>query len=218
MNSIKIDLHSHSISSKDGGITLSEYKHTIRSGLLDFIAITDHDQIDYALTIHKKLGDSIIVGEEVSTTQGEIIGLYLSKIIPAGMSAMDTVRAIKAQNGIVYIPHPFETVRKGITKQTLDEIATFVDIIEAHNGRAFFQNKGPEAVVWARLNGVSKSASSDAHGRKGIGTTYTAIAFAPTQQNLVSQLQKGRLYVDRPPLSSLLYPKYNRIRAKLKRK
>lgn len=213
----KIDLHTHSAGSPDGGISHAQYKSILSSGQLDFVAITDHDHIEDALALQALLGEKIIVGEEISTTQGEIIGLYLKTLVAPGMSAMDTAVAIKSQGGLVYIPHPFETVRHGITKSTLDNIATLVDIVETHNGRAFFQNKGPAAVVWTRLNNTAVAASSDAHGLKGVGTSFTALAQPPTAKNLVEQLRTAHLHVQRPPLSSLLYPKYHRLRAKLKR-
>jgi predicted metal-dependent phosphoesterase TrpH len=215
---IKIDLHTHSIGSPDGGIKPAEYKSLLESAALNYIAVTDHDTIDLAVTLRSELGENIIVGQEITTSQGELIGLFLTTAVPKGLSAKETALAIRKQNGLVYVPHPFETVRKGVTKQVLDTIAEHVDIVEVHNGRAFMQNKGPQAVIWARLHSKAVAASSDAHGKKGIGTCFTTIQSVPTAQNLVSQLNKGHMNVARPPLSSLLYPKYNRLHGKIKRK
>jgi hypothetical protein len=212
---IRIDLHTHSNGSPDGGIHIHEYKKILDESVLDCIAITDHDAIDQAVMIQKQLGDRIIVGQEISTQDGEIIGLFLTQKINPGLNAKDTATAIKAQGGLVYIPHPFETVRKGISKVTLDSIANEVDIIEVHNGRAVFQNKGPQAITWARLHNVIGAASSDAHGFKGLGTTYTSIAKMPSRKTLITLLQKARLTTKRPPLLSLLYPKINRLRGKI---
>ena len=212
---IRLDLHTHSTGSPDGGIRLEEYKKLLDDKDLDVIAITDHDSIEQAVAIQKQLGERIIVGEEITTKDGEIIGLYLTQKIAPGLSAKDTVAAIKAQGGIVYIPHPFETVRKGLRSETLDAIADAVDIIEVHNGRAVFQNKGPQALTWARLHNVIGVASSDAHGVKGMGKTYTSISEIPTQTTFLSLLQKARLTTNRPPLLSLFYPKLHRLRARI---
>ncbi len=208
----KVDLHTHSVASRDGGITSAQYRQIIEDGSLDFIAITDHNKIDQAIELHKALGDCIIVGEEINAYEGEIIGLFLNERVPRDMSALETAQAIKKQGGLVYIPHPFETVRRGIPKSTLEQIIDMVDIIEVFNGRAVFQNKGPEATTMARLNNKPGAASSDAHGVKGLSTAYSQIKHKPTINNLAQQLLTAHLTMNRPPLKTLLYPKANRIR------
>lgn len=213
----KVDLHTHSSTSPDGGITPEEYKKALDSGLLDAIAVTDHNSVDMALLLHKQLGDTIIVGEEIMTTHGEIIGLFLTERVPAGLSPHDTVKHIKDQGGLVYIPHPFETIRKGILPQTLEGIADFVDIIEVCNGRAFLQNRSAQAVVWARLNSKDSAASSDAHGYKGLGRTYSDLPEMPTRTNLLQILDKSVLRTGHPSLQALLYPKYHRLRKRIRR-
>jgi len=213
----KVDLHTHSYGSSDGGLKLSDYQALLTTNKLDYIAITDHDRIDIAQEINASLGHKIIVGQEITTREGEIIGLFLSSAIAPKLSARETALAIKDQGALVYIPHPFETVRKGITRSTLDGIADLVDIVEVHNGRAVFQNKGPEATVWARLHNKVGAASSDAHGIRGVGTSYTTITDVPSARSLAKLLEKGHLDVKHPPILSLLYPKYHRLRDKLKK-
>ncbi len=209
---IKLDLHTHSQASADGGITAAQYRRVLETGRLDCIAVTDHNTADFALKLHRELGAAIIVGEEIMTTGGEIIGLFLSKTIPGGQSPADTVRAIRQQGGLVYIPHPFETVRSGLSAETLETIADKVDIVEVHNGRAWLQNRGPQALTWATVHRKARAAASDSHGYRALGTTFTEIGQLPTASNLVELLSSARLRTDRPPLYSLLYPKYNRLR------
>ena len=214
---IKIDLHTHSVGSPDGGITLEEYSRLLDDKVLDMIAVTDHDSIDQALAIQNKLGPRIIIGEEITSLEGEIIGLFLNQKIEPGLSAIKTVQAIKSQGGLVYIPHPFETVRKGITQSVIDSISDEIDIVEVYNGRAVFQNKGPQALTWARLHNKIGAASSDAHGLKGIGTTYSSVESVPTKESFLEVLKTVRLTTKRPPLLSLFCPKYTRFRAKIKK-
>lgn len=209
---IKVDFHTHSVKSRDGAITAEQYTDVIENGTLDYVAITDHNHISFAVELQKTLGEKIIVGEEINALEGEIIGLFLTEKIPRDLPAKEVVQRIKSQGGLVYVPHPFETVRRGISMQTLTSIMDSVDIIEAFNGRAFFQNRGPEATKIARLHNKAIAASSDAHGAKGLGTTFTSIAEPPSAANLVSQLQTGKLATKRPPLKTLLYPKANRVR------
>lgn len=213
----KIDLHTHSVASPDGGITAEQYAHALSKGLLDIIAVTDHNQIDFAVGLQKQLGDKIIVGEEIMTTMGEIVGLYLSERVVPGLSPQETIRQIKEQNGLVYIPHPFESVRRGLHPAILEELVDHLDIIEVCNGRAWVQNRGAQAVIWAKLNHVVGAASSDAHGPRGLGRTYTRVKTLPGREDLPSALLHGVPETERPSVRSLLYPKYHRLRKKIKR-
>ena len=214
---IKIDLHTHSVGSPDGGITIKEYSRLLDDKVLDMIAVTDHDSIEQALAIQNKLGPRIIIGEEITSLEGEIIGLFLKQKVEPGLSALQTVQAIKSQGGLVYIPHPFETVRKGITQSVIESISDEIDIVEVYNGRAVFQNKGPQALTWARLHNKIGAASSDAHGLKGVGTTYSSVESVPAKESFLEVLKTARLTTKRPPLLSLFYPKYNRFRDKIKK-
>jgi predicted metal-dependent phosphoesterase TrpH len=208
---MRVDLHTHSIASPDGALTEADYTKMLNGGL-DVVAVTDHNTISFAEELHHKLGNNIIIGEEITTLEGEIIGLYLTRAVKAGMSAVATATAIKEQGGLVYIPHPFETVRKGITLETLDAIAGMVDIVETNNGRAIFQNKSKQAAFWAAAHGVPGAASSDSHGRHGWGKTYSVLAGAPSQKTLPSLLMQATHKVGKPGVRGILYPKFNRIR------
>lgn len=213
----KVDLHTHSVASSDGGITSTQYKQMLETRQLDFIAVTDHNRIDFAQELHKALGKQIIVGEEIDTLEGEVIGLYLTQSIPKGMTAKMTMRAIRDQGGLVYVPHPFETMRHGLSENTLSELIALIDIIEVFNGRALFQNRGPRAATFARLHNKPGAASSDAHGVKGLGTVYSTLVKVPTRDNLATLLSGATYLTRRPPLKTLLYPKANRIRKRIRK-
>lgn len=212
----KVDLHTHSIASPDGSLTETDYRRMLDGGKLDFIAVTDHNTISYAQGLHEKIGHQIIVGEEITTREGEIIGLYLERVVKPGLSAAETVAEIKKQGGLVYIPHPFETLRKALTLDTLNAIAKEVDIVETHNGRAFFQNKTKQVEAWAFEHHLPGAASSDAHGWHGWGGTYTLVDQALTRGNMLAQLAQATFKVSRPGLRSIMYPKFNRIRRRRK--
>lgn len=211
----KIDLHTHSTASRDGGISLSQYEALLSKGTLDCVAVTDHNKIENALALQRKLGDIVIVGEEIMSTAGEIIGLYLIERIKPGLSPLETVKTIKDQGGLVYIPHAFETLRKGLGSGVLEELIEFIDIVEVCNGRSILQNRHSQAVVWAKLNRISGAASSDAHGLQAIGNTYTQLMECPNRGNLAELLSTGVPHIQRPSMRSLLYPKYHRLRKKI---
>lgn len=211
----KIDLHTHSAASPDGGLRAVDYQRMLGRGGLDFVAVTDHDSISFAQQLQAELGEKIIVGEEVTAREGEIIGLFLKEVIPAGLSIAETAAKIYEQSGLVYIPHPFETVRKGITAEVLDGIVDQVDIVEVYNGRAIFQNKGQQAKAWAEAHQKSTAASSDAHGCIGWGRTYSMIDKKPTRENLAKLLSQAAYQTGTVGLRGALYPKSNRLQKKL---
>lgn len=214
---LKADFHTHSVASPDGGITAEAYRQILDSGKLDYIAITDHNRVDFALQMHQELGDKLIVGEEVMTSQGELIGLFLTKLVEPGQTARATAEAIRAQGGVVYLPHPFETLRHGVQADVLDAMPELVDVVEVHNGRALLQNRSSQALTWATLHKKPGAASSDAHGLLGVGHTYTVVGQALTQDTVGSVLTQAQLITARPPLWSLTYPKLNRLKNALRR-
>jgi predicted metal-dependent phosphoesterase TrpH len=212
------DLHTHSIASYDGGITLKQYKKCLEAGALNYIAITDHNRIDFALRAQNQLGEKIIVGEEIMTNQGEVIGLYLKKVIPPGLELLEAIELIKEQKGLVYAPHPFETIRKGVQEEDLLKVIDKVDIIEAFNGRAFAQNNSEKVLVFAKGHNLPCAASSDAHGLKGLSKTYMALSNVPTAENLTRLITSGKITYTKPGFRAILYPSYNKLLKTVRRK
>lgn len=211
----KVDLHSHSIISHDGGISAEEYERMLTTGKLDVIAITDHNETSFARIMQKKHGDKIIIGEEITTTDGEIIGLYLQDTIPAHLNAVETVKRIKDQGGLVYIPHPFEIYRKGIQSVSLDLIKDEVDIVEVFNGRGIFRGKPKDALSFANLHQKSQAASGDAHCVRGMGYTYSIVKEFPEHKTLKQLLVRPELSKKYAPAYTLLCPLVNKIKNKI---
>lgn len=210
----KIDLHTHSYGSPDGALTARDYRKMLETGKLDYIAITDHNTVDTAKQIQSELGElgrRIIIGEEITTQQGELIGLFLTETVPRDLSAEEAASRVKEQGGLLYVPHPFETVRSGITEVELNKIIVQVDIIETYNGRAVFQDKGDLAEAWAAKHVTGRAASSDAHGTYGWGRTFSNIESTPSAQNLAGQL-RGAKQERRRVGFGILYPKLNRFK------
>lgn len=216
---MKIDLHTHSISSKDGGLTEKDYEKLISSKQLDIIAITDHNKVDFAIKMQEKFPNNIIVGEEIMTSEGEIIGLFLEHIIPAGLSPHETVTIIKERGGLVYIPHPFERVRSGLSDEVMQSIISDIDIVELANGRTI-QNKTQTAQKWlAGREPIVAASSSDAHSLSGTGRTYTTIEDLEdlNADSLLKALAGAQLEYAKPPLSAFLAPKINSIKRPFRR-
>jgi len=211
----KADLHTHSIISYDGGLNAAGYEKALSAELLDCIAITDHNEISFARILQKKWGDQIIVGEEITTKEGEIIGLYLSETIEPGLSALETVKRIRLQNGLVVIPHPFEKMRKGIAPHVLEEIVEYVDILEVFNGRGRGRGKANQAADFAQKHHLIMTANSDAHGYGGLGYTYSNVPSMPNRSNLIELLATNNLHKVYAPFYTYFYPIFNKIKNKI---
>ena len=161
---LKCDLHLHSFHSPDGNMSLDTIVHTCLRRGINCIALTDHNRMSNALALQRLAPFRVIAGEEIKTTEGEIIGLFLTDEIPRGMSPGATVEAIRQQGGVVYIPHPFDRIRKSVLRTgALMEILAEVDVIETYNSRISFPGDVATAFRFAEAHGKLKGAGSDAH-------------------------------------------------------
>lgn len=184
----KMELHIHTSSSNDSLLTMIPLFLMCKLKNIDCIAITDHNVIANAKTFapfFQKHGIRVVVGEEIMTTKGEIIGLFLEKQIPPKLSPEQTVQAIIEQGGIVYVPHPFETSRARTVLKTaeLNELHEKIALMECHNGRnreiSFSEQQN---FLCEQLN-IPKVIGSDAHTFFEIGRNYICIKpfFSPSE-------------------------------------
>ena len=134
---IRVDLHTHSVDSPDGGLDEDDYWDLITKNNLDAVAITDHGSVQFAkyLSSKPKFKHSIIVGQEIMTKQGEIIGLFLRHRITDNLELEAAVKEIRKQRGVVMVPHPADQFRSGLSFESIKGIAAQIDVIEARNGR-----------------------------------------------------------------------------------
>jgi predicted metal-dependent phosphoesterase TrpH len=192
------DLHTHSRSSFDSlASPLSLVRTAARHGLTH-LAITDHDRIDGAIAARDRgpeiaPGLAVIVGEEVRTTDGDLICLFLDRAIPPGLSAEETIEEARAQGGLVGIPHPFDRFRGSLLRDArLERLVERVDWIETHNARVAVGNGNQRAAELARAHRRPGLAVSDAHSSFEIGVAYTAFDVDPsTPEGLLAALPGG---------------------------
>lgn len=159
------------------------------------LCITDHNEISAAQELASRYPDRIIVGEEVKTGEGvDVIGLFLSEVIPKGTPARETCERIKAQGGLVYVPHPFAG-GKGGGGRILPEIEEFVDAVEGFNGRIHLERLNDRAVAWARARDLPLGAGSDSHTLFEVGRTYVEVPpFEDEPQSFLAALRQGTLH------------------------
>ena len=171
---IVADLHMHTNWSHDCSIEPTALVDHAESEGLGAIAVTDHNVFGGALeTVELSRNRPLVVipGEEVKTDRdGEVIGLFLREEIPRGMSFADTVAAIREQEGVVYVPHPFDRMHAIPSPATLHRHLPEIDVLETYNARLLFDAYNDEALRFARKYGLLQGAGSDAHVLPGVGT------------------------------------------------
>jgi predicted metal-dependent phosphoesterase TrpH len=188
---ILADLHMHTAWSHDCSIEVDELLDHAESEGLGAIAVTDHNVFGGAREAAERArGRELVVipGEEVKTDdQGEVIGLFLTEEIPRGMSFAETVTAIREQEGIVYLPHPFDRMHAIPFPATLHRHLHEIDVLEVYNARLLFEGYNDEAVRFARKYGLPAGAGSDAHVLQGVGTgTLRMRAFDGPEEFMLS--------------------------------
>jgi predicted metal-dependent phosphoesterase TrpH/glycosyltransferase involved in cell wall biosynthesis len=171
---ILCDLHLHTSWSHDCVVEPQQLvDHAVAQGL-GAIAVTDHNVFGGAVEVAELARGRplmVISGEEIKTDgQGEVIGLFLSEEIPRGMSMTDTIAAIREQDGIVYLPHPFDRLHKIPDAATLRRHLAEIDVFEVYNARLLFEAYNDEALRFARKYNLTMGAGSDAHVLQGVGT------------------------------------------------
>jgi len=170
---IKADLHIHTAYSPDSITSLQQVIARCREAEINCVAVTDHNTILGALKLKEMAEFTVIVGEEIKTRSGEIIGYFLSEEIPARLSAEETVHRIKDQGGLVCIPHPFDRMRRSaIRREMLQTLLPYIDIIEVFNSRVLLSKDNLSARIFAATNELLGSAGSDAHVASEIGGAY----------------------------------------------
>ena len=188
---IVADLHMHTSWSHDCSIDAAELVDHAEAEGLGAIAVTDHNVFGGALEAadHARNRDLVVIrGEEIKTDgQGEVIGLFLEREIPRGLSWEETVAAIREQGGLVYVPHPFDRMHAIPDSRTLHRHLTDIDVLEVYNARLLFEGYNDEALRFARKYNLTMGAGSDAHVLQGVGTGALRMrAFRDPEEFMIS--------------------------------
>jgi hypothetical protein len=201
---IDVDLHMHTDHSHDCATTVEELLATAEAEGLGAIAVTDHNEISGAHdALAKADGVKVIVAEEVKTaSQGEVIGLFLSEKIPRGMTLAETIAEIKRQDGLVYVPHPFDRLHSVPDYEHLLDVLDDVDAIEVFNPRIAFKPFNEEAVRFAGKYRIVAGAGSDSHVAAGLGSVRIRMRDFDGPQEFLESLRDADII--RKP-TSLLY-------------
>ncbi len=196
---VKADLHMHTSFSPDSLMPPARMVQRCVATGLTCIAVTDHNTLRGALEVRRLAPFTVIVGEEIKTSAGELVGLFLREEVPRGLSPEETAQRVHRQGGLVALPHPFDRFRRSVmTAQGREEVRPYVDIVEVFNARNTLQEANRRAVALAEEWGVLGSAVSDSHTPWELGRTYMELPeFDGTAEGFKAALAQAHL-VTRP--------------------
>ncbi|MBI3923578.1 MAG: PHP domain-containing protein [Armatimonadetes bacterium] len=198
---MRLDLHLHTCYSYDSLTPPEEVVRRARLAGLDAIAVTDHNSIDGAFHAAECSDFPVILGEEVASGEGDIIGLFLKEWIPPSLGALETVGRIKEQGGVVYIPHPLcRGVPSKVGRQTLAEILPEVDVIEGINARVPFPSDNLAAQRLAVDHSLAVGAGSDGHFGFEVGRAGVEMEQFSGAEEFKAALKEAKLFGTQTPL------------------
>ena len=177
-----LDLHCHTSASFDSLASPASVARAAAARGLTHLAITDHDTLDGALEARDRAPDglTVLVGEEIRTLEGDLIAVFLDRPIPRGLPTAEAIAAIRAQGGLVGIPHPFDRFRGSMGRRdSLIELSASVDWIEAWNARLIVGDGNVRAAELAAAAGRPGVAVSDAHTTTEVGVASTIVCGDP---------------------------------------
>ncbi len=180
-----VDFHIHTRFSRDSILTEEKFIEKAVERGLTHVCVTNHNNVEGAIAVRDKVAElglddrlTVILGEEVSTADGEVVGVYLEKTIPRGLSAKETADEIHRQGGLVSIPHPFDPFRGSHIKEgPLRNLADLgkIDMVEVFNCRVTLQRHNEEAAEFARRYEIPGIAASDSHSSFEIAMAFNAM-------------------------------------------
>lgn len=188
------DFHIHNRFSRDSILSEDKFIRVALERGLTHVAVTNHNNVEGAIAVRDRAAAlgvdeqlTVILGEEVSTSDGEVVGIFLQRTIPRGLTADQTADEIHAQGGLVSIPHPFDPFRAShIKRLPLEALAAAgkIDMIEVFNSRVTFSRHNQEAAEFASRHGIPGIAASDSHSAFEVAMSFNALPAFDTADEL----------------------------------
>jgi predicted metal-dependent phosphoesterase TrpH len=186
---MRVDLHTHSIYSKDAAQTPTEMIKLAKKRGLNGIAITDHNTAKGGLEGRKLDKNFVIPGIEVSSSEGHILGLGVTATIPRGLSPEETVEKIRDEGGIAVAAHPYALFRSGVGDAVKRVNFDAIEVLNAH-----WLSRNSKALKVCRELGKPASAGSDAHLPEELGRAFVE-ADVSSLNSLLENLRKGKVRI-----------------------
>jgi hypothetical protein len=191
---LNVDIHVHTKYSGHSLLKPETIAKVARKQGLHAVAITDHDATKGAYELQKIF--PTIIGEEISCTEGDVIGLFIRERIDKG-PALEVMDKIRAQGGLVMAPHPFDQLRSGLNDESLCAKA---DLIEVFNARVTRTSDNIRAIAFAKMNGLPAVVGSDAHTKKEIGRAWMELESIDDPASFMKSVSRAAIHTRKSPL------------------
>jgi predicted metal-dependent phosphoesterase TrpH len=213
-------MHTHSEASPDSRTPIAEQARAVRAASIDVICATDHNTIAGGLRLRELAeGFRVVIGEEISTRDGEIIGLFLERAIPRDLSGEETIARIHEQGGLVVVPHPFSMNRRyHIRRAALDRLRPQIDALEIFNAREAIFLNNRSAAAYAKEHNIVGTAGSDAHRASEIGRAFVDMPDFVGRADFLDSLRQGVAHGRLSGGGVHVLTRYDRLRKWLGRK
>lgn len=206
--------HVHTCFSSDCRMSLEGIIEVCISKKIDAVIITDHNTIRGAVALKNIAANKleIIIGEEIKTNEGELLGLFIEEEIAPYNSPERTIKEIREQNGLVCVPHPFDFFRNGKIKETaLKRIIDEIDIIEVFNSRNIFNFGNKKALQFAKSIKKTQIFGSDAHTKNEIGNAIIEMKPFSSKEEFLLNLENANKQTKRSSTFVHLTTKYIKL-------
>ncbi len=198
---ITVEFHCHTTYSHDSLVSATRLHKICQKKSLDRLVITDHNTIEGALVAQALDPLTIIIGEEILTRQGELLAVFVTQAVPAGLSARETIQLLRQQQAFISVSHPLDMLRKGHWDEAdLNDILPYVDAIEVFNSRCLSPQSNQQAQSFALDHHLPGIVGSDAHSVGEVGSaTLTLPEFHDAASlKLALQYAQPRLRLSSP--------------------
>jgi len=212
------DFHIHNRFSRDSILSEDRFIRVALERGLTHVAVTNHNNVEGAIAVRDRAAAlgvderlTVILGEEVSTSDGEVVGIFLQRTIPRGLTAEQTADEIHAQGGLVSIPHPFDPFRASHIRQApLEGLAAAgkIDMIEVFNSRVTFTRHNQQAAEFAARHGIPGIACSDSHSAFEVAMSFNALPAFETADELREGLSENEWHGSRSTVLIHLTTRY----------
>jgi predicted metal-dependent phosphoesterase TrpH len=213
-------MHTHSEASPDSRTSIADQARGVRAARIDVICATDHNTIDGALRL-RELADGfrVVIGEEVSSRDGEIIGLFLEHAVPRDLSGEETIARIHDQGGLAVVPHPFSINRRyHMRRASLDRLRSQIDALEVFNAREAIFLNNRSAAAYAKEHDILGTAGSDAHRVSELGRAFVDMPDFAGPREFLAALRQGVAHGRLSGGGVHVFTRYDRFRKWLGRK
>ena len=190
---MKVDFHCHTLYSPDSIAQIKPLLKAAHKHGLDQLVITDHNSLRGAVEAHALEPDFVLIGEEIKTTYGEFLAVFVQEEIPAHLEPFKVIELLRAQGAFISVSHPFDNYRSGWPLQMLAEIAPLVDAFETCNARVLNQRMNDEALAFANAHNLPGTAGSDAHAPYEVGRVSLDLPDFTDTESLRQVIRAGQV-------------------------